>query len=76
MDEKEVEQKLGHKWITDKQLCDAMEYVRGFYKMHGENPYAIEWFQEKPKWIPKDVSTAWDTVVQRADDEATLGISV
>lgn len=76
MDENEIEKKLGHKLVSEEQSLEAREYVYKYYRTVGENPYAIEWFQEKPKWLPEDVSKAWDTVVQRADDLATLGIQV
>ena len=73
---KEAEKIIGHKWITDDQVVEAMDYVRAYIKMNGGNPYGIEWFKPKPKFLPEDVAKAWDTVVQRADDEQKLGISV
>lgn len=70
------EEKLGHKWITDKQVVDAMVYVRSYVELNGGDPYDIDWFGKKPSHLPEDVSRAWDVVVQRADDEAKLGIQV
>lgn len=76
MKTEEVEKKLGHKWITDKQVCEAMDYVRSYVELNGGDPYDIDWFGKKSKFLPEDVSRAWDTVVQRADDEATLGVRI
>lgn len=72
----DMEKKLGHKWITDKQVVDAMNYVRSYVELNGGDPYDIDWFGKKPKFLPDDVSRAWDVVVQRADDEAKLEIQV
>lgn len=46
--------------VTENQMLEAMDYVRSYVKFNGGDPFDIDW-EKKPKFLPEDVSRAWDT---------------
>lgn len=47
--------------VTQLQMLEAQRYVRSYVAFNGGDPYGIDW-DHKPKFLPKDVSAAWDTI--------------